>query len=45
MKKEICKNCEHCSPSYKGGVCNKNGKNKKVKYSDTACEHYAEKRK
>jgi len=34
-KKEICKNCEYCNPSYKGGVCRKGGKEKKVKYSGT----------
>ena len=35
--KEICKNCESCRPSYKGGVCERNGK--KVKLSGS-CEYW-----
>jgi hypothetical protein len=31
--KEICKNCTHCSPTYKGGYCVV--KDKKVKVSGT----------
>ena len=29
MKKEICKNCEHCKPTYKGFVCDMRGKKTK----------------
>lgn len=35
--KEICKNCAHCKPSYKGGVCEIS--EKKVKLSAT-CESW-----
>ena len=35
--KEICKNCEHCKPTYKGGRCEV--KNKKVKLQGT-CEDW-----
>ena len=41
-KKEICKNCEYCNPSYRGGICHKGGKEKKVKYSGT-CKDWSEK--
>ena len=34
--KEICKNCAHCKPSYKSGVCEITGK--KTKQKDT-CEN------
>ena len=30
LKKQICKNCEYCSPSYKGGICKRRGRDKKV---------------
>ena len=40
--KEICKNCESCGPTYKGGFCSK--KKKKVKLSGT-CEDWREKKK
>ena len=36
--KEICKNCVHCSPTYKGGMCDI--KKKKVKLSGTGCEKW-----
>jgi hypothetical protein len=35
--KEICKNCKHCSPTYKGGHCALKGK--KVKLSGS-CEKW-----
>lgn len=35
--KEICKNCEHCRPTYKGVHCEKKGK--KVKTQGT-CEDF-----
>lgn len=37
MNKGTCKTCASCSPSYKGGVCQRTGK--KVKYSAT-CEEW-----
>lgn len=40
--KETCKNCVHCAPSYKGGVCRRGGRDKKVKYSGT-CEEWRKK--
>lgn len=36
--KEICKNCVHCKPTYKGGTCELQ-KNKRVKMSGT-CESW-----
>lgn len=39
--KEICKNCTHCKPTYKGGQCEI--KNKKVKLAGT-CEDWRAKR-
>lgn len=39
-KKEICKNCMSCRPSYKSGWCSL--KEKRVKYTDT-CDEYTEK--
>lgn len=41
--KEICKNCEHYHPSYKGGVCDKDGRERRVKTKGT-CENWGEKR-
>ena len=38
--KEICKNCIHARPTYKGIECE--GKGKKVKTQDT-CERFAPK--
>ena len=38
--KEICKNCTHCKPTYKGQLCEKTGK--KVKQKDT-CEDWHQK--
>lgn len=38
--KEICKNCIHAAPTYKGVSCDIKGK--KVKAQDT-CERYAPK--
>ncbi len=35
--KEVCKNCGHCKPTYKGGICEVKGK--KVKLSGT-CERW-----
>ena len=35
--KEICKNCDKCKPTYKGGICQKTGK--KTKLSGT-CEDW-----
>ena len=35
--KEICKNCSHCVPTYKGGRCEI--KDMKVKLQGT-CEHW-----
>lgn len=35
--KEICKNCEHCKPTYKGSRCDI--KDKKVRQQDT-CESW-----
>lgn len=35
--KEICKNCSHCKPTYKGGYCEKTSK--KVKLSGS-CEDF-----
>lgn len=35
--KEICKNCAHCKPTYKGGRCEV--KDKKVKLQGT-CEDW-----
>ncbi len=37
MAKEICKNCMHCKPTYKGGACELT--KKKVKLSGS-CENY-----
>jgi len=37
LRKEICKNCAHCHPSYKGGMCEL--KQKKTKLSAT-CEKW-----
>ena len=39
--KEICKNCIHHKPTYKGGICEV--KNKKTKQQDT-CEEWRAKR-
>ena len=39
-KKEICKNCQSCRASYKGGLCMRT--KKRVKYTDT-CDEYTEK--
>ena len=39
--KEICKNCLHCKPTYKGGACEWKGK--KVKLSGT-CEEWRPKK-
>lgn len=39
--KEICKNCLHCKPTYKGGACE--WKEKKVKLSGT-CEEWRPKK-
>jgi hypothetical protein len=39
--KEICKNCVHCKPTYKGQLCELTGK--KVK-RDSTCENWREKR-
>lgn len=39
--KETCKNCEYCSPTYKGVYCNR--KKKKVKAADS-CENWSEKK-
>ena len=38
--KEICKNCAHSRPTYKGIICE--GTGKKVKTQDT-CEHWVPK--
>ena len=38
--KEICRNCEHCRPTYKGLYCEV--KKKKTKQRDT-CEHWGPK--
>ncbi len=35
--KETCKNCLHCKPTYKGGICEV--KKKRVKLSGT-CEDF-----
>lgn len=39
--KEVCKNCGHCKPTYKGGTCEVKGK--KVKLSGT-CERWCPKK-
>lgn len=39
--KEICKNCVHCKPTYKGGSCEKKGK--KVRLSGT-CDNWETKK-
>ena len=39
--KEICKNCIHYKPTYKGGICEV--KNKKTKQKDT-CEEWRPKK-
>ena len=31
--KEICKNCDHCKPTYKGGRCEIKGKKVKMQGS------------
>ena len=37
--KEICKNCIHCKPTYKGGRCEI--KNKKVRMSgECSCDNF-----
>ena len=36
--KEICKNCTHCKPTYKGGLCEKTGK--KTKLTKEGCEDW-----
>lgn len=41
-KKEICKNCDHCKPTYKGGYCEKTGK--KVSMSKGTCDSWSPKR-
>lgn len=40
--KEICKNCAHCKPTYKGGACELKGK--KTKLTETCVEWRAKKR-
>ena len=42
MKKEICKNCASCKPTYKGGVCEIT--KKKVNMSKGTCEKWREKK-
>ena len=42
MKKEICKNCENCKPTYKGGMCEIT--KKKVNMSKGTCEKWREKK-
>ena len=42
MKKEICKNCANCKPTYKGGVCEIT--KKKVNMSKGTCEKWREKK-
>jgi len=39
--KEICKNCIHCHPTYKGGMCEI--KNKKIKLNGS-CEEWRSKK-
>lgn len=39
--KEICKNCEHCKPTYKGSLCEITGK--KTKQQST-CEKWNNKK-
>jgi hypothetical protein len=39
--KEVCKNCQYCHPTYKGGYCEI--KNKKIKLS-AKCDSWKEKR-
>ncbi len=41
VMKEICKNCEHCSPTYKGYYCEI--KRKKTK-SQGSCDHWGQKK-
>ena len=41
--KEICKNCIHCKPTYKGGCCEKTGK--KVNMSKGTCDEWRGKEK
>lgn len=40
--KEICKNCEHCKPTYKSYYCDQD-KSKKTRLQDT-CEKWERKR-
>lgn len=42
--KEICKNCEHSKPTYKGHYCDNDTKKKRVKLQGT-CEYFREKRR
>ena len=42
--KEICKNCEHSKPTYKGHYCDNDAKKKRVKLQGT-CEYFREKRR
>lgn len=42
MAKEICKNCGHCKPTYKGGFCEKDGK--KVNMSKGTCDAFIPKK-
>ena len=41
--KKTCKNCENCSPSYKGGACRAH-RDKKVKYSNPGCAEWRQKK-
>ena len=42
MAKEICKNCDHCKPTYKGGMCEIT--QKKVNMSKGTCEDWRPKK-
>lgn len=41
--KEICRNCQHCKPTYKGGRCEITGK--KVVMIKGTCDRWTEKKK
>ena len=40
--KNTCKTCKHCHPTYKGYVCCKDNRQKRVKLKDT-CGEWKEK--